>query len=568
MRPQYHIPLLILTFTLFSLPKGSTAQTQSVGIFLNTAASYDGYTLLAPLQDSTTYLLDNCGRIVNSWNSTRMPALSAYLLPDGSLLRPTKVTNSTFGNQSGGRIEKVDWDGNLLWEYTYSTPTLHQHHDIEPMANGNVLLLAFEYKTREETIAAGRDTNIARKGLWAEHIVEVRPIGADSGEIIWEWHAWDHMVQEYDSSRSNYGSVAAHPELLNINYRPSHASVGDTADWMHANSISYNSDLDQIVMSSRTFSELIIIDHQTTITEAASHSGGNRGRGGDIIYRWGNPEACSRGTLAEQKLFFQHDVSWIPAGYPGAGNLLLFNNGIARPGTDYSSIEELVTSADSNGNYPVPAADTYGPATVVWTYTSSPVDSFYSAIISGTQRLPNGNTLICEGTTGHLFEVNPAGVLLWDYINPVNRLGRLKQGDFPKDNNVFRAYRYGRDYPAFTGRDLSPKGYVELNPFNYNCSIYADSITNVAEAGASNKSIIVYPNPAAGKFCISAGNEDFYRVTLTDLMGREVMNVISLSPDYEVSICDIVPGMYICTISDPKGENIKICRLLTIPEQH
>src|SRR5690606_15913622 len=108
------------------------------------------------------------------------------------------------------------------------------------------------------------------------------------------------------------------------------------------NAIDYNPQLDQIMISTREFSELWIIDHSTTTAEAAGHTGGRSGKGGDILYRYGNPAAYNRGTRADQKFFYQHDAQWIEPGLPGAGNILVFNNGWNRvDGSSFSSVIEL-----------------------------------------------------------------------------------------------------------------------------------------------------------------------------------------------------------------------------------
>ena len=168
---------------------------------------------------------------------------------------------------------------------SYNSETYHQHHDIEPLPNGNILILGWELKTGEEAISKGRDPLLLEDGeLWPEHIVEIEPDG-DGGNIVWEWHLWDHLIQDFDSSLVNYGVVSEHPELMNINYMgPGQNSSGGKADWIHANSIDYNEELDQIIISSRALSEFWIIDHSTTKEEAASSSGGNAGMGGDILY--------------------------------------------------------------------------------------------------------------------------------------------------------------------------------------------------------------------------------------------------------------------------------------------
>ena len=264
-----NIATFIYLFCCLNLP------AQNVGTLSNQAASVNGYTLFSPNPDTNTYLIDNCGHLMHRWSSSYYPALSAYLLEDGSLLRTCRLNNQTFTQGgSGGRIERYDWDGNLIWEFNFSNAQYCQHHDIEYLDNGHILILATELKTQAECIAAGRDPNLLQDGkIWAEFVVEIAPVGTDSGTVVWEWHSWDHMVQNYDMTKSNYQAQANIPNKFNLNY------VGNNskADWMHANSIDYNASLDQIVLCSKKWSELWVIDHSTTTAEAQGETGGNAG---------------------------------------------------------------------------------------------------------------------------------------------------------------------------------------------------------------------------------------------------------------------------------------------------
>ena len=263
-------------------------------IFNNPGTS-DDYTLFSPNTTASTYLIDKDGSIVNEWQSDHIPGVIAYLVEDGSLVRASApngiLGNSNFNaNGSGGLIERFDWDGNKTWEYSYDSSTVLQHHDIEVLPNGNVLLTAWELKSEAEAMQAGRDPGLSETGfLYPDHIVEVEPdlVDGEGGTIVWEWHAWDHLVQEFDALKDNYygpTGIEDHPELIDINFS------GGT-DWTHVNGIDYNADLDQIMLSVRQYSEFWIIDHSTTTEEATGHTGGNLGKGGDLLYRWGNPEA-------------------------------------------------------------------------------------------------------------------------------------------------------------------------------------------------------------------------------------------------------------------------------------
>jgi hypothetical protein len=492
------------------------------GLILKKDGAHEGFTLFAPITSTSTFLIDMEGRLVHQWDSMYEPGQAVYLLENGHLLRTAFMgpdTNQTFyGGGSGGRVQEFTWDGKLVWDFEYNSDTHLLHHDIERLPNGNILMIAWEKKTKEEAVAAGRNPDtVGEKGLWPDHIIEVQPRGKTTGRIVWEWHVWDHLIQSQDPSKKNYGEVSEHPELININpgdwtkrltqkQREKLASLGylrtfskkdpreNHPDWNHINSIDYNPELDQIILSVLGFNEIWIIDHSTTAKQAAGHKGGRYGRGGDLLYRWGNPQVYKKGKAAEQKLFAQHDAQWIPTGLQGGGHILAFNNGRGRPDGDYSSIDEVVPPLDRKGHYVRQKGRAYGPALPVWTYTAPQKENFYSSHISGCERLPNGNTFICSGEKGVLFEVTPDKKVVWKLVNPVfgesrppagvprpesdkkghdmrkpprlmpqiggPGMGQVKPGP---QNSIFKAHRYGPDYPGFTGKNLtSGKPLVEL----------------------------------------------------------------------------------------------------------
>ena len=462
-------------------PAAKTDQNaeRTIGLLKNDPGAFKGYTLFAPKHYLATYLIDNAGRLVHSWTkSPYEPGQSVYLLGNGHLLRCcfTKGRGFTRGGE-GGRVEEYDWDGKLVWQFNYSTDTYMTHHDIEPLPNGNILMLAVEKRTYQQCIAAGFQPQALRdRELYPDYVIEVARDGPRAGKIVWEWHVWDHLIQDEDRTKANYGSPAAHPELIDTQCN----GRGAPAFWNHMNSIDYNKDLDQIMLSVRGCSELWVIDHSTTTEQAAGHSGGKAGRGGDLLYRWGNPAAYGAGGPREQMLFQQHDSQWIRSGCPGAGNILIFNNGLNRSAgrTDargtrrrggYSSVDEIVPPGPGGGRYPLKPGSAWGPEKLKWTYAAKNPADFYAEAISGAQRLPNGNTLVCDGTSGVFFETTPGGEIVWHYVCPVVRTGPLAQGERPgKDhrghdwNAVFKIHRYPPDYPAFAGRDLAPGKTIEL----------------------------------------------------------------------------------------------------------
>jgi PKD repeat protein len=444
---------------------------RTIGLMVNSSNAFNGYLLFAPKQNTMTYLINNEGRVINQWTASKYPpGQSVYLLEDGHLLRScmTKGQLSSGGGE-GGRVEEYDWEGNLVWELDFSTATYMQHHDIRRLPNGNILMLVIEKKTYAECLAAGFNPakfqpEIAQKGMMLpDYVVEIQPTKPVGGTVVWEWHTWDHLIQDFDATKLNYGVVKAHPELV--------STAGDLknlpAFWNHMNSIDYNPTLDQIALSVRGNSEVWIIDHSTTTAEAKGHTGGRRGKGGDLLYRWGNPITYGGGTAADQRYFQQHDVEWVRPGYPGAGNLTCFNNGLGRG--DYSTVDEFTPAIDASGNYTL-TASAFTPANFVWTYQGTTANPMYSENISGAHRLPNGNTIICSGTTGLLLEVTAAKEIVWKYICPVDQNGPMVQGTLPPAdparadetmNSIFRVYKYPVDYPAFSGRTLTPGNVIE-----------------------------------------------------------------------------------------------------------
>ena len=461
-------------------------------VVLNDAKAYKGYTLIAPQNAKTTYLIDMEGRVVHTWQHDSTPALVPYLLDNGNLLRPGTVNRGVAAPGFGGRLQEYTWDGELVWDWTFDRKNQHPHHDITRLPNGNVLMIMADRKGPGELLAAGRRSEAIRDVLNVDGIIEVKKTGPKSAEIVWEWHVFDHLVQEHDKSLKGFAKVAETPQRLNINHgggmfggkkikkedldklkglgylggpdaKPLPAN--QWADWTHFNSVAYNADLDQIMISVHSFNEIWIIDHSTTTAEAKTSKGGKYGKGGDLLYRWGNPQAYRSGTNADQKLFGQHNAHWIPRGLPGEGNVLIFNNGMGRPDGQYSSIEEIILPMNKDGTYESKQGQPFVPARIAWSYSAAPKkNAFYSMVISGAHRLPNGDTLICSGTSATVFEVTPQKEVVWKFVNPAMSFGMMGMpggaaGGVP--GGLFRSYRYGDDHPAFKGRKLTPGKKIE-----------------------------------------------------------------------------------------------------------
>jgi hypothetical protein len=477
-----------------------------------------GCTLLFAGKD--TFLIDAEGRVVHEWPSARL-TFCGYLLENGDLLRDGSESADAPLFKAGGAagyVERVTWDNELVWRHCAGPYTRFlTHHDLEPLPNGNVLVLAWERVRKGEAEAAGRHPDLLPDGeVWDQHVIELQPDGAGGAAVAWRWRLWDHLVQDHDEGLANYGDVAASPQLFDLNFCPvggkaaqrnqtvlstgeasAHSGAPRTGekDWVHCNALSYCAARDQIILSLNVPSELIVIDHATTAEEAAGHTGGRRGKGGDILYRFGNPATLRAGSPTAsggRELFCQHSCLFIRgaaphisgggggggggggdgngASMPGEGHVLVFNNG-RQPDRHWSTCDEWALperGGVGSGDYERAS----GGAKLVWRHGSQAghAGSFYCTHISGCQRLPNGNTLITMGPQGTLVEVTAAGEEVWRYVSPVviyeggGAVAFVRQGDHrPAGGRVslFRAQRYGEDHPALAGRTLTPGRYLE-----------------------------------------------------------------------------------------------------------
>ncbi len=475
-------PVLLIAVIVLTRPAAAQDADERRGLRSNTPEASPGYVIFNPNRSLTTYLVDLEGRVVHTWQSDYPPGGGAYLLDNGHLLRAARepdVPVFSGGGQSG-RLQELTWDGEVVWDFTFATEDHLLHHDVAVLPNGNILGIAWEQKSPEEANQAGRLAVLTPEaGLWPEMIVEFEPQSPDGARIVWEWHMWDHTIQNHNPEASRYGEPAEHPELIDINGEREPPEISaellervqalgfvpedtaqegglQSADLMHMNAVNYNAALDQIVMSVPRLNEIWVIDHSTTTEEAAGHTGGRWGRGGDLLYRWGNPRAYGRGDEAARQLGFQHDVEWVPEGMPGAGHLTLFNNRIEDGDGTHSAVFELAPPTDGAGRYVVPDAGPFGPEEPTWSYVAPTRTEFFSPFISGAHRLANGHTFITSGAQGRFFEVTPEGEIVWEYWAPYAPTLPGNQGTNANPYSVFRATKIPPDHPALAGRDLTP----------------------------------------------------------------------------------------------------------------
>lgn len=533
-----------------------SAQDHTVGVLTyHPWESYDGYNLVYPENQPNVFLMDNCGQIVHQWTDEAgfIPGKVAYLLDDGTLVK-TKRNNDAFGDpiQGGGEgafVEIRSWDNELLWQFEQNDSTARIHHDISVMPNGHILMISWEYFSEEEMIQEGRKPDLlVQHRLWPDYILEVDP-SLDS--VVWEWHVMDHIIQDYDSTKLNYGVVEEHPELIDLNWDTN----GGKADWTHVNSVDYNEGLDQIVISVPHFHEFWIIDHSTSLVEAEGHTGGNSGIGGDLLYRWGNPATYRNGSALNQKLFFQHDVHWVDnfveEGDLYYGKIALFNNrinfnlstaSILTPVFDttlqrYTGLE-VPTDFDITFSHPQPGMITSG-------------------IMSGIQILPNGNTLICASRPGYTFEMIPDQKIVWEYKTPLHLGIPVSQGTVLSQsaNVTFRLNRYPKDFSAFEGRDLTPMGYLELDPDEAYCDlVLEDEDVQVFNGGA------VYPNPATDFLNIDFSQGEIGVLRLVDVYGRTRLSREIPQSSTTLDLQELEAGLYFLVADGVFKQEVVIIR--------
>jgi hypothetical protein len=388
-------------------------------VYINrTMALSEGYILGGAYAGRSTVLIDKNGDFVHIWKHDSiidtLNGYSCYLLPNGNLLRTAQVITDkklTGAMPWQGAINEIDPWGRLVWRYVLSNDTFTLHHDIKPLPNGNVLATSFMVQTKAHMIAAGVDTNLLRSGgnsrfMLSEKIIEIKPKLPEGGDIVWQWVMFDHVIPGEQA--------AAHPERISGSIV---SSLYNQTQWVHLNGLDYCPSTDLIVFSSRVFSELFVIDHGTTMQEAAGHSGGNRGKGGDILYRWGKPSnyRASGGTTLD----CLHCPTWIPPTSKGAGNILFFHNN--EMGIRGSEVIEIGPPLDSSGNFLYTSGQAFGPAQPTWKF--APGDSFYSFAMSSAFRMEKGNTLAHEAypqgnvmdtsACSMLWEISPEQKVLW-----------------------------------------------------------------------------------------------------------------------------------------------------------
>ena len=392
--------------------------------------TWSGFTVLSPLATQAVPVIDMNGTIVKRWegfnNSAGGPA---RVLPGGYVIA---AAGNRPPRQESLEIVERDFDGKVLWSYSHTeeittaegqkTWAARQHHDWQredfpagyysPESTPNP-------QNNDRTLVLTKVTHlkpvVADVAIEDDRLIEV----SRTGEVLWQWLASDH-IDEFKFSPEARKVIKAGPEANGP------AAAGRRSfDWLHINSAHYlgpNRWFDagdrrfapnNVIISSREASFLAII-----------------GRDGHIVWQMGPDYSASKELRAIRQVIGQHHAHLIPKGLPGAGNVMVFDNGGASGYGFFSPIGPDGRGALTRSTSRVLEIN---PATLelVWSYTNA---RFFASNISGAQRLPNGNTLITSGPTGRIFEVTKEGAIVWEYIWPAF-------GGANNQNSVYRAYR-------------------------------------------------------------------------------------------------------------------------------
>jgi hypothetical protein len=370
--------ILALAFLTAPLPAQSVYPTGTT--IWDHAKTNDGYTIYLG-SDGIGYMIDMDGTVVHTWTSP-VAGQQLYILEPLPKLGVVSFLKPVSGAEDSQTAIELDYAGNVVWSFDMPPKAplgSTFHHDSERLANGNTLILA-----RQPILVPV----ISPIVLQDDALLEVDP----TGKVVWTWQAWQHAAE------------------LGFDDEAKDLIAKQGGDWLHCNSVSEippNTHADPVfaagnLIVSLRFSNTILIIEKAT---------------GNVIWRIGPDDHVT---------FGQHNPHMIPLGLQGAGHILVFDNGsgtgypLKRRAPGYSQIREI------------------DPETklTVWTYNSAKsgqnIRDFFSDIISNAQRLPNGNTMICQGARGRLFEVDSAGAIVWEYMVPVATAG---------SSSVYRAYR-------------------------------------------------------------------------------------------------------------------------------
>jgi hypothetical protein len=462
------------------------------------ARCWNGYTLFQA-RELGALLIDMNGAEVKLWQG--LHGFPNKLLPGGYVMGHTGERNNAFGMQDYVDLIQVDWDGNVVWkfnEYEFIEDPGEEaqwmaraHHDyqregnpvgyyvpeMKPMVDqGNTIVLCHKNVVKPE---------ISDKPLIDDTIVEVNW----DGEIVWEWVCSEHFAE------MGFREDAKNILCRDPNFRPMGGGMGD---WMHINSMSVLGSNKWHDAGDERFhpDNLIWCGRETNIMAIVEKNSGK------LVWQLGP----NYDTTPEEKelgwIIGQHHAHMIPRGLPGEGNILVFDNG---GWAGYGAPNPGAPTGIKNALRDYSRVLEFDPISlkIIWQYTPEeagylmPVDGnrFYSPFISSVQRLPNGNSLITEGSGGRIIEVTPDHTVVWEYISPY-------WGKLMNINMVYRAYRVPYDWVP----QLDPPKEVPVEPID----VKTFRVPGAAPPGPSNLTVMqgVRPYQGASALCVLSDAEE------------------------------------------------------------
>ncbi len=394
------------------------------------ARTWNGYTVLSPLATEAVLVIDMNGNVVKRWDGFNNSAGGpARVLPGGGVIA---ASGARPPNQESLELVQRDFAGNTLWSFRNNEQIMlrdgstvwssRQHHDWQredfpagyyspdftPSATGsNTLIL-----THTNHMLPG----VSDAVLEDDRLIEVTP----DGRVVWEWIAGEHIAELGFAPDARAAIKAA---------ADTNAARG-SFDWLHVNSATYLGPNRWFDAGDERFAPntVIIRSRQASLLAIVA-------RDGKVVWRLGPDFSASAELRKIRQIIGQHHAHFIPKGLPGAGNLLVFDNGGSSGYGFAGPIAPNGVGAFARATSRVLEID---PTTLelVWSYTAP---RFFSTNISGAQRLPNNNTLVTEGAGGRMFEVTRDGAIVWEYMNPLFAGPR-------QSNDVYRAYRLPYDW--------------------------------------------------------------------------------------------------------------------------
>jgi hypothetical protein len=393
------------------------------------AKAWNGYTVLSPLGGDAAIVIDMNGKVVKRWEGYNSSAGGPMRVFPGGVV--VGATGANAGKQESLALVARDFEGKELWRFDNNekitgangavTAALRQHHDWQrddfpagyyspdttpafPNAAAKTLILTH--------------TSHARAAVAGETMLEddrLIELGADS-KVTWEWVVSDH-VDELHFDKDAREAI--------------HRGGGGRGgfDWFHMNSATYVGPNHWYDAGDKRFApeNVIVSSRQASLIAIVA-------RDGKIVWQIGPDFGATPELRAIRQVIGQHNAHFIPKGLPGAGNLLVFDNGGA---SGYGRASAVALEGQNIYARPTSRVLEIDPVALklVWSYTAP---SFFATNISGAQRLANGNTLITEGPDGRIFEVNKDSAIVWEYVFPAFTGGGRGRGP---TNSVYRAYR-------------------------------------------------------------------------------------------------------------------------------